>query len=147
MPYTLIPDIADATIKYFNAGANFAAGDYVVSYVTGACDLNASGMDWAATRAFHVTDGAGNDVGFPSTTSYNSQAEAEAAEAGTTLTFHHLGGQIGMYLMDNPYSDNVAGSPNPTFSIPSPEAGIPVPTLTATPSLPGNVPTIFLQGY
>ena len=50
-------------------------------------------------------------------TGFASQALCEAANAGKTHDIVHTGGTICMYLFDLDYSDNVAGTPNPTFRL------------------------------
>lgn len=116
-----IPDIFSGTIGYFAGGQNICAGNYTVKYVEGALKYNPA-YDWSLNldpEAFRVIyDGGTSSVLFPGTDGqYPSQADVEAANAGAKIQFTHVGGPIGVKLVDSPYFDNVAGSPNPTFAI------------------------------
>lgn len=156
MSTTITPDVLSSAVSQFSAGANYPAGRYLISYVDGALQYaggTTGGMmgGWAVNNTvrghlgYHVTDGSGNDVLFPATSSeFASQSQCEAANAGESLVFVHIGGTIGMYLYDTNYNDNTAGSPAPTFSLAS--APAPPPTLTATPTVANGVPGIILTG-
>lgn len=116
--FSVTPDILSATVSYFNGGANFSAGRYRVAYITGAL-IYGAGEGWALNDAFgdgyQIMFGGGN-IRFPGTaTGFATQALVASANAGTHLDIMHTGGQIGVYLADSIYNDNVAGSPNPQF--------------------------------
>ena len=125
-PYQVTPDIFSDTVSWFDSDASFPATNYVIGYLTGAMiygislgwsvNLN----NWVPFNGFIITDGASNQVpgpGIANGTGWGTQALCEAANAGLYVVYEHVGGQIGMYLNDNPYSDNEAGSPNPTFGL------------------------------
>jgi len=125
-PYQVTPDIFSDTVSWFDSDASFPATNYVIGYLTGAMryaeyigwsvNLN----NWIPFNGFIITDGASNQVpgpGIATGTEWATQALCEAANAGLYVVYEHVGGQIGMYLNDNPYSDNYAGSPNPTFGL------------------------------
>ncbi len=108
---------------WFGSGDDFPAGNYVVEYRLGALKYHST-FDWALnaseTSAFYIFLNDGNtSVKGPATdgASFPSQALLEAHNAGATVGFYHTGGKIGMALIDSPYSDNVEGSPNPSFRL------------------------------
>ena len=118
---TIVPIITTATpVTYFNSGGNYAAGTYRINYIKGALQYGAGtgySVNYVPPDGFRVVYG-GGDTAFPaSSATFTTQAQAETANAGAALTFVHSGGPIGMYLNDNPYSDNSPGSPNPTFAL------------------------------
>lgn len=124
------PDINSGTRSYWNLAQDIPAGNYRIAYVNGAVRYNASGEWWlnhdnnspfGGYRIAYNNDAA--TAVFPGTASstdgthFFSQAEVEAANAGRSITFAHTGGRIGVYLSDQPYADNLPGSPNPTFKL------------------------------
>lgn len=120
----ITPSILSSTISYWNGGLPLPAGTYRIRYDSGAMQYAACVPPcWSVNtsgRGFHVKYNNGTaDAAFPaSEVAFATQAEAEAANAGRFIDIVHTGGTIGMYLLDDPYGDNVAGSPNPTFSFP-----------------------------
>lgn len=119
----ITPDIFSATLSFWNGGMTLPAGNYRVTYVTGAMmyapcvppcwNVNTVGA------GFHVKYNAGGaDVLFPAaTTGRLTQPEVYVDNAGKFIDIVHGGGTIGMMLVDAPYGDNVAGSPTPTFNL------------------------------
>ena len=152
-PYDVTPDILSATVSWFDGGADFPAGEYVVAYVTGAMQY-AYGAEWKVNfndtgNGFHVTDDGGNDVFGPGNDNhYDSVAECEAGNAGLQITYNHTGGKIGMYLEDDPYDDNSGGSPSPTFSLNLPTVTI-APGNNASSAMAGTLlwPIPIIPGY
>ena len=114
------------------------AGNYVVRYVQGAMKYNPA-QGWRVNAIaldkrysigiFYpgdVTPTLTKDATPLNYTEYATQAEVEAANAGAEVTidkatyFDALGenrARIRIRLEDNPYDDNIAGSPNPTFRL------------------------------
>ncbi len=146
-PNTVAPDVTTGAISYFNDGATFDAGRYVVGYDSGAYKINPGitqqpGVPWGVgfrdndaqidgSHGYYVTDGASNEARGPGNLAgYASQAAAEAGNAGEIAFYDHVGGPIGIYLLDGKYSDNVAGNPSPTFTLCGPIDA----TLTASAS-------------
>lgn len=135
-----IPDALTGVVANFAAGANLTAGRYRVAYLVGAYKLNPNapfGVQYNdndaqidGSHGFYITDGASNVVRGPGLrTGYQTQAQTETGNSGQYLYYDHVGGlPIGMYLLDGYYPDNVAGAPNPTFSL----CGPLVATLTAS---------------
>ena len=118
---TVTPDIYSDTIASFGT---FPAGNYRIAYVNGAMKYSPD-RQWCV----NLTDSNGffiyyfgppvPDFQVPcNQIQYSTQAACEAANAGAHIDFYHTGGEIGVFLEDEPiYVDNVAGSPNPTFSL------------------------------
>ena len=164
---TVTPIITGPTPSFFNGGASYPAGNYSVGYVEGALKYQVND-NWAINltptpAGYYVTDGNGNDVALPIIDQrFATQAEAEAAYAGSCVRYVHAGGPIGVYLNDavteaqpgGGYGDNVAGSPNPTWMLCSGfgtcgagGTGVAVPTLSALGEISGGVPAILIQGH
>lgn len=120
----VVPDIFSSTVTFWNGGAALAAGTYRVSYVTGAmeyapCFPTPCWQVNAIGAGFHVKyNGGAGDVLFPaSTTAFATEPPVYADNAGKFIEFTHTGGTIGIVLVDSPFGDNVAGTPNPTFKL------------------------------
>lgn len=121
----ITPSITSAAITYWDSGNDIPAGIYRVAYFNGAwispgpIYLVGDGVPAAGKgRGYYIKfDDGAQEVAFPPSGLYSSQAECEAANAGASITFAHTGGKIGMYLHDSPYNDNTDGSPNPTFKL------------------------------
>ena len=123
----IVPDIMSPTIAYWHSGNPVPAGTYRVSYVTGAMEYApcAPTQCWqvnAIGAGFHIKyNGGAADVLFPaSSADFPTQPPVYAENAGKFIEFVHTGGTIGMMLVDAPYADNVAGTPNPTFKLVGP---------------------------
>ena len=118
------PDIFSGTVSYFNGGAAIPAGNYRITYVRGALQYNVA-LGWALNLYRggiwngYLATYSGGTIQFTAGTQsqFASQAAVEAANAGASITIAHAGGLIGMSLLDNPYFDNLPGSPNPTFNL------------------------------
>lgn len=120
---TIQPTIEDATPSYFNSGASWPAGIYRITYVEGALKYNSAfgwGLNDSAAHRFTILydDGASEVVG-PSLDyqKFATQADLETHNSGQFVEFTHIGGKIGVYLEDFPYTDNVAGAPTPVFRL------------------------------
>jgi hypothetical protein len=104
--------------SWFDSGANFPAGSYTISYCGGAMTDKASVGNFTARNYFVYYNDGSNNVEFPIPAAYyDTQAQVEAAFAGRKITISHVGGKIGVRYFDVFYSDNVSGSPNPTFGL------------------------------
>lgn len=143
---TVTPDIGSSAVSNFSGGANKPAGLYYVEYVDGAMresndgaahqwSVNGRGAGYAQEVGYHVTDGPNDGTGNNAYTTnpgpfgvpivgawgYADQASCEAANAGFATPYCHVGGKpIGVYYFDPVYTDNVAGSPNPTWRLVGP---------------------------
>ena len=121
---TVTPDIMSATVSLFNDGQPFPPGTYRIGYVKGAMKYNGA-YGWALNPAQSSSDkflvsynNGATTAAFPGTASdFPTQAAVESANAGAGIAINHAGGTIGVFLSDAIYADNVAGAPNPTFSI------------------------------
>lgn len=119
----ITPDIFSATVSFWNGGVTLPAGNYRVSYVTGAMEYAPCAPPcWNVNTigaGFHILyNGGGGDVLFPAaTTGRLTQEQAWADNTGKFIDIVHTGGTLGMRLVDAPYGDNVAGSPTPTFNL------------------------------
>lgn len=115
---SVTPDIFSNTIAYFSA--NSSAGTYRVNYVNGA--LRKSPTLGFTMWQYFVFFSSGSTA-FPNIagdTSFNvgnTQAKVEAQNSGSVFNFTHTGGPIGVWFSDSAYGDNIAGSPNPTFTL------------------------------
>ncbi len=103
---------------------NFEAGNYFVVYRTGAMKYN-GGANFQINRSaddhefkvihsqgISILDAPGNSQ------QYFAEVDCVAANVGAeTEPFAHTGGQIGVYLQDAPYNDNIGGNENPTFEL------------------------------
>jgi hypothetical protein len=130
--YTVTPDIFSSTVSYFNSGASFPAGIYIISYVTGAY-LPASSINFyycvnaqypppytPTLTGYYIVFGGGQEWysgPFTPAPFFPNESDCFAANQGFSNTINHSGGPIGMYLLDGYYPDNLPGSPNPTFSL------------------------------
>lgn len=139
----ITPTIEDDTPSYFGSSFNYPAGFYRVTYTGGALQYNPAfdfGLNDSAIHRFTIlyNDGA-VEVVAPALDyqKFATQAALESHNAGQFVEFTHAGGKIGVYLEDFPYSDNVPGSPNPTYQLsrictappPAPGCGIDAPTV------------------
>lgn len=97
------------------------AGWVRVRYLRGAMKYG-EGQNWAVNAVENVAHWAmttGHDApGLYDITSFATQAECEAANAGleTTVNFPS-GGRFEISLLDSFYADNVAGDPAPTWEL------------------------------
>jgi fibronectin type 3 domain-containing protein len=123
------PDTFSDTIEPFG---DFPAGTYRVDYLSGAIDACDYEPDqWGVAGTFVA---GGNQVGQIIFYPYESAADASAAAQGASLTFYNPGGEIGVQLIDNPYTDNAGGN---TFSLDqwiAPD----VPTVSVAPTVPNT---------
>lgn len=127
---------------FFADGGTLPAGNYEIAYVDG-CMKYSSAQDWtvnaygedAGTQDhWFLVDGPGGQTGTtyiltpPGTTGYLQQNGAYATftdcvtgnlQLDQPRDFVFDGGQLGLWLGDNPYSDNVAGDNgrNPKWSL------------------------------
>ena len=137
---TTTPDIFSPAVSFFNGGSNYGAGNYRVSYSTGAYKIN-PGAPWGVeykdndtqiglAHGFYITDGQGNVARGPgNTVGYTSESLAISGNAGLYVDYIHGGGPIGMYLYDGKYVDNIPGAATPTFSL----SALPAVSFTAAP--------------
>jgi hypothetical protein len=125
---TATPEIlVSSPIHYFGGAQSLPAGIYIVTYVHGAIDysINNNPRRWTINKAAaplsgyrirHSTnvtiEGPVNGYDF-----FSTQAALEAYQAGASVTFEHTGGQIGMFLFDDNYPDNIGTNPRPTFRL------------------------------
>lgn len=112
----ITPDVFSATVSYWAGGQALDAGTYRINYINGA--YKPSSLAGFQVWNYMVNNGATTSGFLPGNVgSFATQAICEAANSGRSFSFTHTGGSIGMWLSDSPYNDNVAGSPNPTFSL------------------------------
>jgi hypothetical protein len=122
------------TPVYFNGGTSLPAGTYVVSYVDG-CMKYSAGQGWTVNAYADGSDGwwligASTDdkklvlpgnIGFQVGAGGFAMFEdcVAASTAARPETFEHAGGQLGIWLQDSPYTDNLAGEGgrNPKWSL------------------------------
>lgn len=125
-----VPAITSDNTVWFGGAASLAAGIYVLRYCKGAFNYRDG---WVTTRVpsnsvwnsgqfldvkynngSNTTHFAGPD---PGVTGWTSQDLAEAAANCLQVSFAHTSGKIGIEFSDNDYTDNTAGSPNPTYAL------------------------------
>lgn len=113
----------DGTTVWYNGGASLAAGTYTLTYINGALKYDGT-SPWRLHQAntadrWRIVNASGatiklcpgNNIG------YTTQGALETANAGVNTTFVWAGGKLGLRFYDSKYSDNVAGSPNPTYRL------------------------------
>lgn len=138
--WTVEGNIVNATPVWFNNNANMPSGWYRVAYVQGAMryfknfgwcvdDINTQSWMVVTSVSGAISDlVAGPCAPTPSGPSipnhtfssrgWDTQEAAEnASKAIGPTDFFHNGGPLGMRLYDNPYTDNVHGAPDPTWSL------------------------------
>ena len=122
-------------VVYWNGGAPLPAGHYRVTYVDG-CMKYSSGQDWSvnaydgAPDSYWLVTGAMTELAVPPGTvgfiqgsggfaSFDACVAANASDPAVDLDFP--GGTLGVWLQDDPYSDNVPGvaGRNPTWHLSS----------------------------
>lgn len=137
---TITPQIFNSTSTSFGT---YPAGNYRVAYEGGALRYSGAGgfqindnKNSHGFRILHSTDQRTNAPG--TDLAYTSQGDCERANAGLYVDFYHQGGDISMFLSDDPYSDNVNADKWPSFSIRG-TCGIQVPNPVANPCSPGSV--------
>lgn len=140
---TVAPDIFSGTPSFFGA---YPAGYYRVSYLYGAMKYNNGFSYWNLNNSpaygFRLVYSGGLNVVEGPMVNYDAfptPDEVAANNAGANVEFYHAGGTIGMFLQDQPYTDN-AQSPqgNPTFrlySICNPPATTPTTTTVTTTTI------------
>ena len=122
------------TPAYFNNDQPLPAGTYRLTYVDG-CMKYGSGQGWTVNAYANGTDAwwlvgattADKILVLPGTAGYAPDAGAfsdfascvAASLLSAPVTFNHTGGVLGVWLQDNPYSDNTAGEDdrNPTWRL------------------------------
>ncbi len=132
---TVVADVFGSTV-YWNGGAPLPAAHYRVTYVDG-CMKYSSGQAWTVNAYadgpdtfFIVTDNATTIGPAPGTVGFfdgqGAFADFDACVSAnvsqdTPFEFDFVGGEIGVSLSDNPYSDNVAGENgrSPTYRLSS----------------------------
>lgn len=113
-------------IVWFFGKQSIPAGDYTMSYERGAY-RRTPGQGWQVysnTFAIEVVDTSGTSYSTAphlNTTQYSTQDDAEAGNAGATISFTWPGGPMGMRVSDiatGTANSNIQnGSPNPTYSL------------------------------
>lgn len=111
--------------------ANMPNAMYTATYVNGAVQFNNAGFwivqhppgvfDGPLERGFHVVDAGGTQIhdlpGDSTWATWTTQAAAEGATPGASDSFIWPGGVMSISLHDNPYNDNVEGTPVSTWNI------------------------------
>lgn len=129
--WEVTPVVDENSIIPFGGGREFGAGVYVVEYIEGALQYisGTSPAEWQINqrddsagyyRILYRSGGSDVDIKAPGGFAiYTSQALAEAAQKGASQEITHGGdGAIKIEFNDlSSYSNNVAGSPNPTFRL------------------------------
>jgi hypothetical protein len=132
---TVVSDVFGATV-FANAGAPWPPGSYRVTYVDGCMKYAAVGQDWSINAyanggdGFWLVDGTHaqllvmpGTVGFlVGQGGFATFDECVAANLMVPpIEFQFAGGELGVWLSDSPYSDNMTGEGgrNPTWRIAS----------------------------
>jgi hypothetical protein len=139
------------TPEYFNNGQPIPAGSYRLTYVDG-CMMYGPGQGWTVNAYANGSDGwwlvgattSDKILVLPGTIGYAPDAGAfsdfascvAASLLSPPVTFTHTGGVLGIWLQDNPYTDNTAGENdrNPSWRLDGldcTDAGAPHPDATA----------------
>lgn len=124
----ITPPITSGDGACFTDVVDAPAGTYQVEYLEGALNYSDNLALWNVNNilatGYHIlyrdSPGHNHSAYFSELTTgaFASQALAEAANAGATHTFVHAGGgNICVFFVDAPYTDNHPGSPNPTFRL------------------------------
>jgi hypothetical protein len=136
--YSVVGNILSADPVWVNNQKSFLAGYYRAAYLTGAFRanqnqgwivgptwfvvsvVNGAVVDLLACPSVSTPQGTSIPTGLYHGQGYDTQGAAQTAfSAAAPITFYHNGGPLGIVLNDNPYSDNVHGSPDPTWQISS----------------------------
>ena len=112
------------TPEYFDNGQPIPAGRYRLTYVDG-CMMYGPGQGWTVNAYANGSDGwwlvgattSDKILVLPGTIGYAPDAGAfsdfascvAASLLSPPVTFTHTGGVLGIWLQDNPYTDNTAG--------------------------------------
>lgn len=111
---TVTPDVLSANVSWFQSAASFPAGNYRLSYTTGAMQYNFQfgySIQWPrGQNGFRLVYNNGIDIfNAPGDAKFYPTPEAcEAANAGAFIEFEHTGGKIGVMLDDQAaYDDNL----------------------------------------
>jgi len=132
---TLVADAFGAT-TWWNGGASVPAGHYRVTYEDGCMKYSQSGQGWTVNAYANGPDtlylvGAGNAVMSPAPGTvgfYVNQGAFASFDAcvaanqnDAPLEFDFVGGPLGLWLADGPYTDNAAGENgrSPTYRLSS----------------------------
>lgn len=127
------------TAVYFNGGADYVAGVYLITCCGGAFSwdgsavgINANDRAFNTSQAFKVTSGQGVAIDAPgSYPDYVTLANSDSANNGLTQILNHNGGPIGVYLNIADYDQATEQIEVPGFSITGPA---PTVSLTANNS-------------
>ncbi|MDK1031023.1 MAG: hypothetical protein QGD94_03365 [Planctomycetia bacterium] len=112
--YSIELDSTGATKVYFNSGADFSAGTYMIRYKEGAWDPGAA-FKWTISNCTAYSDDVSVGVFKSENNVFDTVANVESAHSGDYITFSHTSGTIGMNVVDDPYGDNTNSTPGPTF--------------------------------
>ena len=107
---TITPSVMNSNITYFEGGKGFEAGLYTITYTGGALKFNSKNATWSVWNYFINYNSGRAEVRAPAAGSpytYSSIEAAQTALANSYVAIQHSGGPIGIYLSDNPYTDNV----------------------------------------
>lgn len=142
---SLVQDGTTATPVNFPFGP-WPAASYLLVYLTGAYSIAPEDNKWVAgneitggpsTGGSVITDGSASiNCGPIINNPYVNQAAVQAAAAlvaNGTYWVQSSSGSIGVKTLDNPYTDNVNGSPSPTYALIPYPVVLSITTTAATP--------------
>jgi hypothetical protein len=150
--FALTGNITSSIMVWWEDRREFAPGWYQIRYKNGAFRFGKQ-FGWGVSSNWRVLTNRGSEIELfhaPSVPSpigkslpnglygghgWDNQALVEAANQGQFINFYHDGGPLGLRLLDNPYTDNIHGSPDPTW-----ELCTLVPEIVPPPVEPGSEP-------
>lgn len=146
---TILLPAANSAPVFFNGGASYAAGVYLITCCGGAFSwngfaqgVNANDRKALTSQAFKVFGSQGTQIDAPGNyPGYASVAASDAANQGLTQVFNHLGGPIGVFLNLDSYAAASVSSEPPGFSISGPAPTV-LLTANATPVIAGTAVTL-----
>lgn len=130
---------------FFNSGASFAPGVYLITCCGGAYawdgvhyGINSNNRRIVSSQAFKVFGTQGTQIDAPgSYPGFASVAASDALNQGQTQLFNHAGGSIGVFLSIDSYVQAVESSEVPAFAITGPAPAVSltantIPVITGT---------------
>jgi hypothetical protein len=141
----IVPWVGGRQVYYFNGGASYAAGVYLITCCGGAFSWNGSAIGVNAndrkietSQAFKVLSSQGLSMDTPGHyVGYGSLSASDAGNNGLTQILNHGGGPIGIALQLDDYSRTLEEIENPGFSIAGP-APLVYMVANSTPAIAGT---------
>ena len=144
----VLPNV-NKNVVYFNSGASYAAGVYLITCCGGAfkwdgthIGVNANDRKAWSSQAFKVIGGQGVEIDAPGHyVGYGSLSTSDTYNTGLTQIINHQGGPIGIFLALDNYSTGSETTEYPAFAINGPAPTVSL-TANSTPVIAGTNVTL-----